>query len=70
MLLTSELDLEVLAYMRTADGFLTSLHDRVPESESGYRVVTFNPGSNANQVSVLRLINPGEESGGGDHRRD
>ena len=61
LLLTSELDLEVLAYMRTGDGFLTSLHDRVPESESGHRVVTFNPGSNANQVSVLRLINPGEE---------
>ena len=61
LLLTSELDLEVFAYMRTGDGFLTSLHDRVPESESGHRVVIFNPGSNANQVSLLRLINPGEE---------
>ena len=48
LLLTSELDLEVFAYMRTGDGFLTSLHDRVPQSESGYRVVIFNPGSNAN----------------------
>ena len=57
--LASDLDIEVLAYVRTNDGFLTAMHDLVPETEEGYRVPTFNPGRNANQVSRLRLINPG-----------
>ena len=62
LVLTSTLDLEVLSYMRTTDdGFLTSLHDLAPRTESGHRVVTFNPGKNRNQVSWLRLVNPGEE---------
>ena len=60
--LASDLDLEVLSYMRTTDdGFLTSLHDLAPRTESGHRVVTFNPGKNRKQVSWLRLVNPGEE---------
>ncbi len=58
--LTSELDIEVLAYIRTADGFLTAMHDLMPETDAGYRAATFNPGRNANQVSRLRLINPGD----------
>ena len=60
--LTSALELEVLAYIRTEDGFLTSMHDVVPQTEAGHRVVTFNPGRNVTQVSRLRLINPGAES--------
>ena len=59
--LSSALDIEVLAYIRTGDGFLTSMHDVVPRSESGHRVATFNPGSNVNQVSRLRLVNPGSK---------
>ena len=59
--LSSALELEVLSYMRTKEGFLTSLHDLVPESESGYRVATFNPGKNLGQMSRLRLMNPGGE---------
>ena len=60
--LSSDLDIEALAYIRTpADGFLTSMHDLVPEGEDGrHRVAIFNPGSNLDQVSRLRLINPGE----------
>ena len=61
LVLESALELEVLSYMRTSDGFLTSLHDLAPSGESGHRVVIFNPGSNANQVSRLRLVNPGAE---------
>ena len=57
--LTSELDLEVLSYIRTWDGFLTAMHDLAPVTEDGHRVAIFNPGSNPNQVSWLRLINPG-----------
>ena len=59
--LTSELDLMVLAYARTADGFLAAMHDLAPVAEDGrHRVVFFNPGSNTEQVSKLRLINDGE----------
>ena len=67
--------LEVLSYMRTADGFVTSLHDLVPLAEPvvvtanadgtrrfehRYEVPIFNPGRNTNQVSWLRLANPNE----------
>ena len=60
--LSSPLELEVLAYIRTEDGFLTSMHDMAPQTGAGHRVVTFNPGSNASQVSSLRLVNPSVES--------
>ena len=60
---SSNLDLTVLGYARTADGFVTSLHDLAPAAEDGARRVPFfNPGSNAGQVSSLRLINDGERS--------
>ena len=63
--LETDLDIEALAYIRTTDGFLTSMHDSVPgeRSESGflYLVPIFNPGSNNNQRSSLRLVNPGGE---------
>ncbi len=53
----SELELEVLAYVRTDDGFFTNAHDVVPVDDDGHRVVFFNPGSNTNQVSKLRVVN-------------
>ena len=58
--LSSELDIEVLSYVRTADGFLTSMHDTVPSEGGRHWVAFFNPGSNASQVSRLRLTNLGE----------
>ena len=58
--LTSESDIEVLAYVRTADGFLTAMHDAIPGVENVYEVAIFNPASNSDQVSSLRLINFGE----------
>ena len=51
--------IEALTYVRTPDGFLTSLHDLVPKSPDGYEVQIFNPARNVNQVSLLRLTNPG-----------
>ena len=69
--LRSDLELEVLAYNRTHDGLLASLHDLVPYTEvvrpggeevKGHDVVIFNPASNVNQVSRLRVINPGAEA--------
>ena len=58
----SGLDLEVLGYLRTRDGFLTAMHDVVPEGETGHRVVLFNAGSNVVQASRLRIVNPGTEA--------
>ena len=67
--------LEVLSYMRTADGFVTSLHDAAPllepvaviDNDDGtrtlqhrYDVAIFNPARNTDQVSSLRLVNPGD----------
>ena len=59
--LSSETDIDVLAYIRTSDGFLTSMHDDVPVIGTEHTVATFNPGSNPNQVSGLRIVNPGAE---------
>lgn len=57
--ITSALDIEVLAYIRTTDGFLTSMHDLMPASGPGRRAPVFNPASNENQVSLLRVVNTG-----------
>ena len=59
--LTSDLDIESLTYIRTSDGFLTSMHDVVYAEANTHRVGLFNPGSNTNQRSMLRLVNPGTE---------
>ena len=69
--LRSTLDVEALAYVRTSDGFLTSMHDvahplsrgtaGVPgEAAFAYELPFFNPGSNTRQVSLLRLVNTGD----------
>ena len=65
--LTTELDIEPLAYIRTSTGFVTSMHDVVqPEYVPGtpgvddfmrHKVLFFNPGRNPRQVSRLRVIN-------------
>ena len=60
LVLDTELDIEPLVYVRTNDGFLTSMHDLVPVAAMKHEVAIFNPGRNPNQVSRLRLINPGE----------
>ena len=58
----ADLRIEPLAYIRTSDGFVTSMHEVSAETNEGsnrYHVPFFNPGSNSNQQSLLRLINPG-----------
>ena len=60
--LYTELDIEALAYVRTADGFVTTMHERVRESAMRHHVAFFNPGGNRSQVSRLRLVNPTEEA--------
>ena len=61
LVLTSELDIEVLPYLRTSDGFVTAMHGIAPSASGRHRVAIFNPASNAKQVSRLRIINPGTE---------
>ena len=56
----ADADIDVFAYVRTTDGFLTAMHDLAPEADGGYRVGFFNPAENVDQVSVLWLVNPGE----------
>ena len=60
--LSSSLDFDSLSYVRTSDGLLTAMHDVIPRRRNSGRVAIFNPGSNKDQVSRLRLINPGEEA--------
>ena len=57
----SDLDIEMLAFVRTDDGLLTRMHDVVEREFDGWRVATFNPDRNPNQRSLLRLINPGDQ---------
>ena len=59
--LSSDLDIEVLAYVRTEDGFVTSMHDVAPDIPGERHVAFLNPASNLRQVSLLRLANPGGE---------
>ena len=54
------LDVRVLSFVRTTDGFLTAMGDVLPRDADGRLAAqTFNPGSNSNQVSKLRLVNTG-----------
>ena len=60
--LGSNLDIEALGYARTADGFVTALHDLAHATGNDRVIAIFNPGSNTAQVSLLRLVNHGDES--------
>ena len=60
--LSSALDIEVLSYFRTPDGFLTAMHDIAPAAGNRHRIAIFNPGSNRDQQSILRLVNPGAQT--------
>ena len=54
----SDLVVTPLAYVRTADGFVTSVHDLALSNNVDKSWLPFvNPGSNRNQESLLRLIN-------------
>ena len=59
--LASDLALDVLAYVRHPDGFVTAMHDVAPAGDDGPWVAFLNPASNWRQVSLLRLVNPGAE---------
>ena len=53
---------QTLAYVRTPrDGFPTAMTDTVPRIGHRHHVPVFNPGSNVNQLSRLRLLNAEDE---------
>ena len=56
----STLDIEPLNYIRTGSGFLSAMNDFVAGVAPGHRVPIFNPASNTDIVSWLRLINSGD----------
>ena len=58
--LETRLNVRVLAYVRTGDGFLTAMHDVAHRYRNVLRNVRFfNPASNTSRVSRLRLVNTG-----------
>ena len=59
LLVSSTLDIEVLAYLRTSDGFLTTMHGELPRDGESLSAFVFNPASNRAQRSSLRVHNPG-----------
>lgn len=60
--LSSPDQLDVLSFARAGDGSMTTLHDVVAVSGSAYRVPIFNPASDLEQVSSLRLVNEGTDA--------
>ena len=54
--LLSSLDVHAVAYARSHDGFLTSIHDLLPQENGVHRANFFNPASNDKQVSWLHLL--------------
>ena len=61
LLLWSALDIEVLAYLRTPDGFLTAAHAELPRTGDSLSAFLFNPASNRLQRSSLHVFNPAAE---------
>ena len=57
---SDDLELEALAYVRAADGFVTGMNAVAPREDGVLEIATFNPGSDVDQVSLLRLVNPTE----------
>ena len=61
--LASDLDIEVLAYIRTGDGFLASMHEVVGIANDGrHWLGLFNPADSADPTSRLRLVNAGPDA--------
>ena len=61
----TDLIITPLAYVRTSDGFVTSVHDLALTNDADKTWVSIvNPGSNRNQESLVRIINRTDEDNG------
>ncbi len=61
MTVSSTDSLEVMSLVETADGFLTNMSRAVPVSGLNHEVLVFNPASNTERRSSLRIVNSGTE---------
>ena len=59
--LTSDLAVEVQAYVRAQDGAFAEMRETAARDGDRFRIPTFNPGDNLNQVGLLWLFNRGDE---------
>ena len=59
--LESALELDIAAYVRTQDGFLTSAHRGTASDDRRHYVPRFNPAGETGPSSRLRLANPSED---------
>ncbi len=57
MTVSSTQTLEVMSFVETADGFLTNLSNAAPNSGTDHEVLVFNPASNVDRRSSLRIVN-------------
>ena len=60
--LSSTLDFEVQAYARSADGALAEMYETAARDGDRFRIATFNPGENTEQVGLLWLFNRSDDS--------
>ena len=60
----TDLTITPLAYVRTSDGFVTSVHDPALSDADSTWLPIVNPGSNRNQESLLRIVNRADEANG------
>ena len=60
---SADIDIQVMSLVRTPDGFLTNLSRVTPVSGNTNEVFFFNPASNTNQVSSLRIVNDSNQQG-------
>jgi len=58
---SSQPKIKVMNYVLTSTGFLTNMSEVVRAASGRHTVWIFNPGSNSNQVSKLRVINNGQD---------
>ena len=61
--ISADTAIKVMSLIRTPDGFLTNLSRTVPASTGISDVFVFNPGSNTEKRSSLRLVNDSREPG-------
>ncbi len=60
--IASDLDIEVLPYVRATDGTLSAMGDIAPVAENVHRVALFNPADSPDAASKLRLTNRGAQA--------
>ncbi|MCY4128882.1 MAG: spondin domain-containing protein [Gammaproteobacteria bacterium] len=57
---SEDFEFDVRAYVKYADGFLVPIQTTAPSADRVHKVAMFNPASNTNEASTLRLVNDGD----------